>query len=53
MTVAGVHGADPVVCSRNVKLVPDMPLSAAVKNGPYDVIICPGGLKGAQNLQKV
>ena len=36
MTVAGLTGTDPVVCSRNVKLVPDKSLDDAVK----EVIVC-------------
>ena len=36
VTVAGLTGADPVVCSRNVKLVPDKSLDDAVK----EVSVC-------------
>ncbi|XP_045161187.2 Parkinson disease protein 7 homolog [Mercenaria mercenaria] len=50
VTLAGLTGADPVLCSRNVKIVPDAALSDAVSKGPYDVVVCPGGAKGAQNL---
>lgn len=50
VTVAGLAGTDAVVCSRNVKIVPDAALAEAKSQGPYDVIVCPGGAKGAQNL---
>ena len=30
VTIAGLTGADPVVCSRNVKLVPDISLDDAI-----------------------
>ena len=53
MTVAGLASSDPVLCSRNVKIVPDVALSDAKKTGPYDVVVCPGGAKGAQNLAEV
>ena len=42
-----------MLCSRNVKVVPDAALSAVKDSGSYDIIICPGGLKGAQNLAEV
>jgi putative intracellular protease/amidase len=45
--------SDPVLCSRNVKIVPDAALSDAVKQGPYDVVVCPGGANGAKNLAAV
>ena len=53
VTLAGLLNSDPVVCSRNVKIVPDAALSDAVTEGPYDVVVCPGGANGAKNLAKV
>jgi len=53
VTVAGLEGSDPVLCSRNVRIVPDMTLSAASQTGPYDVVVCPGGLNGANNMAAV
>jgi len=50
--VAGVEGAEPVVCSRNVVIKPDVAFAEAVKKD-YDVVICPGGLKGAEHLAAV
>ncbi|XP_060586577.1 Parkinson disease protein 7 homolog [Ruditapes philippinarum] len=50
VTLAGLMNSDPVLCSRNVKIVPDAALSDAVKQGPYDVVVCPGGANGAKNL---
>ena len=37
-------------CSRDVKIEADEILKEALSKGPYDVIVLPGGLKGAQNL---
>jgi len=50
--VAGVEGDGPVVCSRNVVIKPDVAFAEAVKKD-YDVVICPGGLKGAEHLAAV
>ena len=51
--MAGLQGAGPVKCSRNVVVVPDAPFAKASKEGPYDVVVCPGGLKGAESLAEV
>ncbi|OWF41064.1 protein DJ-1-like [Mizuhopecten yessoensis] len=50
VTLAGLAGSDAVLCSRNVKLVPDMSLEEAKKSAPYDVVVCPGGGGGATKL---
>lgn len=50
--MAGVEGDSPVVCSRNVVIKPDVAFTEAVKKD-YDVVICPGGLKGAEHLAAV
>ena len=39
-----------IKCSRDVKIEADAKLKDANAKGPYDVIVLPGGLKGAQNL---
>lgn len=39
-----------ITCSRDVKIVADATLKDALSKGPYDVVILPGGLKGAQTL---
>ncbi|XP_071946244.1 Parkinson disease protein 7-like [Antedon mediterranea] len=52
VTVAGLTGIAPVTCSRNVVIVPDKSVEDAVKEGPYDVIILPGGGGGAKNLSE-
>ncbi|KAJ8320669.1 hypothetical protein KUTeg_002256, partial [Tegillarca granosa] len=52
VTLAGLTGKDAVTCSRNVKLIPDTSLDEALKSGPYDVVVCPGGAGGAKNLSK-
>ncbi|KAL3862100.1 hypothetical protein ACJMK2_008094 [Sinanodonta woodiana] len=50
VTLAGLTDSSPVLCSRNVKILPDTSLQDAKLNGPYDVVVCPGGAKGAQCL---
>lgn len=49
VTIAGVEGANPVVCSRNVVIKPDVAFDEAIKKD-YDVVVCPGGAKGAEHL---
>ena len=48
VVLAGVAGRDPVLCSRHVKLVPDCALADA--QGPWDLIVLPGGAQGAETL---
>uniref|UniRef100_A0A8C5HIF4 protein deglycase n=1 Tax=Gouania willdenowi TaxID=441366 RepID=A0A8C5HIF4_GOUWI len=50
VTVAGLLGKEPVQCSRNVVICPDASLEEASTQGPYDVVVLPGGMPGAQNL---
>ncbi|XP_075997540.1 Parkinson disease protein 7 homolog isoform X1 [Genypterus blacodes] len=50
VTVAGLMGKEPVQCSRNVLICPDESLEEASKQGPYDVVLMPGGMPGAQHL---
>uniref|UniRef100_A0A131Z259 Protein DJ-1 n=1 Tax=Rhipicephalus appendiculatus TaxID=34631 RepID=A0A131Z259_RHIAP len=50
VTIAGLTGASPVKCSRDVVVVPDKSLDEAASQSPYDVIVLPGGLKGAESL---
>jgi len=50
VTVAGLHGSGVVKCSRNVNLVPDLSFEDAVKQSPFDAVILPGGLKGAESF---
>ncbi|XP_005994247.1 Parkinson disease protein 7 homolog [Latimeria chalumnae] len=52
VTVAGLAGKEPVQCSRDVVICPDMSLEEARKEGPYDVVVLPGGNEGAQNLSQ-
>ncbi|XP_054269025.1 protein dj-1beta-like [Macrosteles quadrilineatus] len=44
VVVAGVEGSNPVKCSRDVVIVPDTSLAEAVKKGPYDAVVLPGGM---------
>lgn len=41
--MAGVEGAGPVKCSRDIVIVPDTSLTDAVQKGPYDAVVLPGG----------
>lgn len=50
VVVAGLDGDGPVLCSRGVRIVPDVALDAA--KGPFDVVILPGGLEGAKRLSE-
>ncbi|XP_043643866.1 protein DJ-1alpha isoform X1 [Drosophila teissieri] len=50
VTVAGLHGCEPVKCSRSVVIVPDTSLELAVTRGDYDVLVLPGGLAGNKAL---
>lgn len=45
-----VAGFAVVDCSRGVKIGPDATLEDALKSGPYDIIIIPGGGHGAEEL---
>ncbi|XP_038219970.1 protein dj-1beta-like isoform X2 [Zerene cesonia] len=53
VTLAGLDGASPVLCSRQVTLVPDKSLADALAASPqYDAVILPGGLEGSERLSK-
>ncbi|CAH1406443.1 unnamed protein product [Nezara viridula] len=47
VTVAGVGCDGSAKCSRGVVIHPDMSLTEAVKKGPYDAVVLPGGLDGS------
>jgi 4-methyl-5(b-hydroxyethyl)-thiazole monophosphate biosynthesis len=51
VVVAGLNGIDPVVGSRQTKLVPDTGLDE-VLGQDFDMIVLPGGLPGADNLNQ-
>jgi len=53
VTIAGVAGSGAVKCSRDVVIVPDESLDAAIEKGPFDLVVLPGGLQGSQNLAEV
>nr|XP_049707401.1 protein dj-1beta isoform X1 [Helicoverpa armigera]XP_049707402.1 protein dj-1beta isoform X2 [Helicoverpa armigera] len=51
--LAGLDGKEPVLCSRQVTLVPDVALAEAYAHNPlYDAVILPGGLEGSERLSK-
>jgi len=50
VTVAGVDGSEPVVCSRGVVITPDVALDGVA--GDFDIVVLPGGAEGAQRLAR-
>ncbi|XP_053621903.1 protein dj-1beta-like isoform X1 [Plodia interpunctella] len=53
VTMAGLDGREPVLCSRQVTLLPDKSLADALAETPqYDAVILPGGLEGSDRLSK-
>jgi protein DJ-1 len=52
VTLAGLEGQDAVLCSRDVRIVPDVALSSVSQNN-YDAVVVPGGLKGAEACAQV
>lgn len=48
VTLAGLAGSGAVVCSRGLKLVPDVALGDVA--GTFDAVVLPGGAQGADNL---
>ncbi|XP_050996592.1 Parkinson disease protein 7 homolog [Acomys russatus] len=53
VTVAGLAEKEPVQCSHDVMICPDAGLEDARKQGPYDVVVLPGGNLSAQNLSEL
>ncbi|RYG63899.1 DJ-1 family protein [archaeon] len=51
VTVAGVGSELTVTCSRGVKIVADCLISDCA-NKSWDMIVCPGGMPGAQHLSE-
>ncbi|ORX55213.1 DJ-1 protein [Hesseltinella vesiculosa] len=50
--VVGVDLAQPyALCSRGVKIIPDVTLSDAIDWTKYELAVIPGGLKGAETLR--
>lgn len=49
VTVAGLTSSEPVVCSRRVRLVPDVALRQVVDEN-FDAVILPGGGDGAKRF---
>lgn len=53
VTVAGLEGAEPVLCSRGVVILPDKSLVDALAEKPlYDCVVLPGGISGTERLCK-
>jgi protein DJ-1 len=48
VTLAGLVGSGAVICSRGLRLVPDVALGDVAGN--FDAVVLPGGAKGAENL---
>ena len=53
VTVAGLTDTNPVVCSRQVRIVPEITLSQALTANTYDIIILPGGRVGSEAFIEV
>ncbi len=51
VTMASVSGTDIVKGSIGIEVKTDAPLEDALKKGPYDGVVVPGGLPGATNLR--
>jgi protein DJ-1 len=49
VVLAGLDGADPVRCSRGLRVLPDKSL-AEVEGSSFDAIVLPGGKVGAERL---
>ena len=49
VTVAGVTDG-VITASRGVRLMPDIPLNEALKQGPWDMVVMPGGMDGTRSL---
>jgi len=47
VTLAGLSGDNAVLCSRNVRVLPDVALDSVIGQS-FDAVIVPGGLKGAE-----
>lgn len=52
VTLAGPPGKDRVQCSRDVVICPDKNMEDAQKEGPYDVVVLPGGKVGVDNMSQ-
>jgi protein DJ-1 len=51
VTLAGLAGGEAVVCSRGVRIHPDLPLAEALAGeGDFDLVVLPGGADGARAL---
>ena len=50
LACVGENATNIITCSRDVKIAADTSLTDGFKNVPYDAVVLPGGLKGAQNL---
>ncbi|ORX75425.1 DJ-1 protein [Anaeromyces robustus] len=50
VTVAGLQGAQPLLCSRNVVIKPDVALDDIKDKLAFDAIVLPGGNDGSHNF---
>ncbi|XP_066149254.1 protein dj-1beta isoform X2 [Euwallacea fornicatus] len=50
VVIAGLPDSNVIKCSRDVNVKPDIGISEASSQGPYDVLVLPGGLGGAKAL---
>jgi protein DJ-1 len=50
VVLAGLDGDGPVLCSRGVRLVPDVALDGVADGAAFDVVVLPGGAEGSRRL---
>lgn len=50
VTIAGLPNESIVKCSRDVNIKPDIGICDAASQGPFDVIVLPGGLGGSKAM---
>ncbi len=48
VTIAGLSGSGAVICSRGLRIVPDVALGDVA--GSFDAVVLPGGARGAENI---
>lgn len=50
MTIASIHGKEPVKTAAGIHITPDIALTDVKDRNAYDAILMPGGVTGSPNL---
>ena len=50
MTLASIHGKDPVKTAEGILIIPDAALTDIVDRDAFDAIVVPGGIVGSPNM---